>query len=75
MKEKEELKNLRDQGIAQLYKKLGEYGDRLRKVYFEAARGEIKNHRQVRLFKKRIAQIKTILREKGEEIITRKEQE
>ena len=60
-KEKEEYK---DALLPELYKKLDESRRQLIGLRFEAARGEIKNHRQIQQKKKSIARILTAVREK-----------
>ena len=64
MKKVEELKELRSQNDKDLYKEISTLNHKLSELEFKASFRKVKNYREIRQFKKRIARIWTILAEK-----------
>lgn len=58
------ITELRKKPETELKKMIAEYRERLRKLRFDLTSGKIKNIREIRDFKKTIARILTILKEK-----------
>ena len=65
MKKVEELKELRSQNDKDLYKEISTLNHKLSELEFKASFRKVKNYREIRQFKKRIARIWTILAEKA----------
>lgn len=59
-----ELKDVRSKLLADLHKKLKEEREKLQRLNFDLAIGKVANVREVRLTKKNISQILTIIKEK-----------
>lgn len=59
-----ELKDVRSKSLADLHKKLKEEREKLQRLNFDLAIGKVANVREVRLTKKNISQILTIIKEK-----------
>lgn len=63
---KKNFQEIKDKPTAELRKDLAEYRERLRVLKFDLAAGKVKNIREIRVVKKSIAQILTILKVKQE---------
>lgn len=55
---------LREKSVSELQKLLKENREKLRQLKFDLALGKVKNVREIRIIKKDIARILTLLREK-----------
>jgi large subunit ribosomal protein L29 len=60
-----DIKDIKNKGIEELRKILEESRVELRKLRFNFASGKTKNVKEIKNLKKRIAQILTIIKEKG----------
>ncbi len=58
------VRELREKSQAELQKLLEDSRERLRQLRFDLAAGKVKNVREIRMIKKEIARILTILKEK-----------
>jgi len=65
MKAREELKELKAKSETELKKILASSREKLRDFRFKVSQNQLKNIREVREIKKKIAKILTLLKEKG----------
>jgi len=66
MKSKEELKELKLKSVNELHKILASSREKLRDLRFKTSQNQLKNIREVRELKKKIARIMTLLKLKSE---------
>jgi large subunit ribosomal protein L29 len=66
MKAKEELKELKTKPVAELQKILTQARDKVRELKFKATQNQLKNIREIRVLKKKIAKILTFIKQKEE---------
>ncbi|MCX6740581.1 MAG: 50S ribosomal protein L29 [Candidatus Parcubacteria bacterium] len=71
MKVKEELKELKAKSKTELNKLLVSSREKLRELRFKVAQNNLKNIREVRVLKKKIAKLNTLLVSKGKEVETK----
>ena len=64
MKVKEELKELKLKSVAELQKVLASSREKLRDLRFKVSQNQLKNIREVRMLKKKISRILTLLNQK-----------
>ena len=60
-----EIKELRQKSKEELQKSLQDSRERLRQLRFDLSAGKVKNVREIRMTKKKIARILTLLKEKS----------
>ncbi|MFA5188603.1 MAG: 50S ribosomal protein L29 [Patescibacteria group bacterium] len=65
MKAKEELKELKLKSETELKKLLGSSREKLRDLRFKVSQNQLKNIRETRIIKKKIAKILTLLKQKS----------
>lgn len=75
MKKKNELKELREKDIKQLFVDLKQSNKRITKLKFSAKFRELKNFHEITSERKKIARIWTVISEKAMEKINKEEQE
>ena len=68
MKAKEELKELKIKSVSDLQKLLSSSREKLRELRFKVSQSQLKNIREVRIYKKKIAKIITLINQKPKEI-------
>lgn len=64
MKIKEELKELKSKSAAELQKVLASSREKLRDLRFKVSQNQLKNIREVRMLKKKISRVLTLLNQK-----------
>ncbi|OGY41372.1 MAG: 50S ribosomal protein L29 [Candidatus Buchananbacteria bacterium RBG_13_36_9] len=64
MKAKEELKELKTKTVAELKKILAQNRDKVRDLKFKATQNQLKNVREIRVLKKKIAKVLTFIKQK-----------
>ncbi|MCX6745025.1 MAG: 50S ribosomal protein L29 [Candidatus Parcubacteria bacterium] len=67
MKAKEELKELKLKSVSDLQKLLNSSREKLRELRFKVSQSQLKNIREVRIYKKKIAKIITLINQKPKE--------
>jgi len=64
MKAKEELKELKLKSATELHKLLNSGREKLRELRFKASQNQLKNVREIRSIKKKVAKIMTLIKQK-----------
>ena len=64
MKAKEELKDIKLKSVAELQKILNSSREKLRELRFKVSQNQLKNIREIRSLKKKIAKILTLINQK-----------
>lgn len=64
MKAKEELKELKLKSETELNRLLASHREKLRDLRFKVSQNQLKNIREIRIIRKKIAQIMTLLKQK-----------
>jgi len=67
MKAKEELKDLKIKSLAELQKFLNSNREKLRELRFKSSQNQLKNIREIRYLRKKIAKILTLINQKRQE--------
>lgn len=68
MKAKEELKELKLKSVSDLQKLLNSNREKLRELRFKVSQNQLKNIREVRVIRKKIAQVITLINAKRESV-------
>ena len=64
VKTREELKELKTKTVAELKKILAQNRDKVRDLKFKATQNQLKNVREIRVLKKKIAKVLTFIKQK-----------
>ena len=68
MKAREELKELKLKSVAELRKLFNSSREKLRELRFKVSQNQLKNVREIRVLKKKIAKISTLIKQKEKSI-------